>query len=114
MKVRRLAFQRILIDVGGCIALVDPCQMPCAAAWEAKQECELASCTSVCPVTNNATGMAYLACTEAADTCSCLPEQLAVQDCSAALAGTSVAECFPFGGNFTTSAITLATIFCSP
>jgi hypothetical protein len=103
----------LLLDVGGCIALVDPCQMPCAVAWEAKQQCELASCGTACPITDNASAMAYLTCTEMADECSCLPEQTAVQDCVTALAGTSVVQCFPIG-DFAANATNLATIFCNP
>jgi len=101
----------LVLNIGGCISLTDPCQMSCAAAWEARQLCELASCGSVCPVTDDTSGAAYEACVNTADTCSCLPESTVALTCQSGLAGSPASECFPLS-SFNAAAMTFATLFC--
>jgi hypothetical protein len=101
-----------LLNIGGCIALADPCQMPCAAAWEAKQQCEEAACpSSACPVTDATSGAAYEACINEADTCSCLPEATVAEACAQVLVVTPAALCFPSSG-FVNATLALGMLFC--
>jgi hypothetical protein len=101
----------VRLNIGGCILLTEPCQMACAAIWEAKQECELAACGSGCPVTNATTGAAYESCIATADTCSCLPEATAASNCQTALAGTAAAQCFPIL-TFNDTVAVMGALFC--
>jgi hypothetical protein len=55
--------------------------------------------------------MAYEACINEADTCSCLPEANVAQACQETLLLGPAAECFPTTG-FVTAAQTLGMLFC--
>ena len=60
------------INAGGCVALLEPCNAPCAEAYEAAATCDLAACESNCPVgTDPASFAAYKACVATADSCGC-------------------------------------------
>jgi hypothetical protein len=100
-----------LLNIGGCIALTDPCQLACAEVWEAKTQCEVAACGSVCPVTDATSGAAYEACISEADGCSCLPQASEAEACEQALLIGPAAECFP-NMSFVASAQILGMLFC--
>jgi hypothetical protein len=99
------------LDIGGCIALTDPCQTACGAALEAQLECEQFACQSVCPVTDMASEVAYETCINDSLACTCYPESKAYETCQANLVGSPAAKCFPIA-SFAQGATTLAQIFC--
>jgi hypothetical protein len=99
-----------ILNVGGCIALKEPCLLECAKASLAGQQCHTAACTS-CPLTSQTDEQAYLNCTTASDMCSCAPEHAENETCSAALLGTPAASCVPSGG-FTAGAQSVGMFFC--
>jgi hypothetical protein len=98
------------LNVGGCIALVDPCQMPCAYAATAVQQCHFAACAS-CPLSTAAGLQAFNACSDVADTCSCLPESTANQACVSRMKTSETANCYPAQG-FATAAAFYGKVFC--
>jgi hypothetical protein len=63
-----------LVNTPGCIALAEPCNQPCAAAFQAHILCDsLVACDptmGACLVTASSSS-AYEACSAAADTCGC-------------------------------------------
>jgi len=95
-------------NVGGCIALLAPCQMECAAAYEAKLSCEFAACESVC--LSSVAG--FNTCTGVAGGCECAPDVAAVVACESALAVGPQAECFFDANNFLEAAQSFGTLFC--
>jgi hypothetical protein len=99
------------LNVGGCVALRDPCQMPCARGLEAQLQCEAFSCASVCPITDMESDELYAQCIENALECSCRPQETIYEDCQTELVGSPAAECFPLD-NFSASAAVLAKVFC--
>jgi hypothetical protein len=101
----------IELNLGGCVALKDPCQTPCAVALEAELQCLEATCGVVCPLTDMAAETAYDDCLDKAATCSCLPETKVADDCQTELVGTPAAVCFPVM-DFVMGAETLGMIFC--
>jgi hypothetical protein len=58
-----------LINIGECIALVEPCNAACAAAYVDLNECQIAACTTG-PGCDDAGAPAILACTNEAVTCT--------------------------------------------
>jgi hypothetical protein len=101
----------LFLNIGGCVALKEPCQTKCAASFEAYVQCQTYSCASVCPVTDEMSAEAFAECAVQTEKCSCLPEQRAYEACQAELVGTSAAVCFPVD-SFVMAATTLAGIFC--
>src|SRR5262249_41439522 len=60
------------VNVGGCIAVLDPNNVGCAQNVEAKNACDHAACDSVCPVTDNASYQLWQQCVSSADvSCGC-------------------------------------------
>jgi len=63
-----------LVNTPGCVALVEPCNQPCAAAFQADVFCaNLAACnpmTGPCTVTASSS-TAYQNCAAAAGSCGC-------------------------------------------
>jgi hypothetical protein len=94
-------------NIGGCIALLDPCQAPCAAAFEDLQQCILASCKASCAPGS----AAFTACTSDAFECTCAAQLASANSCANALIGGPAAACV----DGTTSAgvlTTLSSLFC--
>jgi hypothetical protein len=64
-----------LVNTPGCVALAEPCNQPCAAAFQASVLCDnLKACnptTGPCAVTTGASQTAYDNCTAAASSCGC-------------------------------------------
>jgi hypothetical protein len=58
-------------NVAGCIELVDPSDLLCAQTQQALADCELAACSAKCPVTDQASLVAYEACAAQADATGC-------------------------------------------
>jgi hypothetical protein len=66
-------------NIGGCIALAEPCNLACASDVEAAQQCENAACnpsSGVCSVTDANSYASYMACinqatTQATGGCGC-------------------------------------------
>ena len=101
----------VFLNIGGCVALKDPCQMPCAHSLESLVQCQIYSCGSVCPISDYASAEAFQACAVQTEKCTCLPEARAYAECQSELVGTPAAVCFPVE-NFVTAATTLAGFFC--
>jgi len=67
------AFPVDVLNVAGCIALAEPCNLPCAKAALAYQTCALAACNPGGGPCNGATNTAILSCVAQAETaCGCL------------------------------------------
>jgi hypothetical protein len=98
-----------ILNVPGCIALTQPCQMACAYVSQAIQQCHYAACAS-CPL-DSAGLTGFQACTDVADTCSCMPEAVSNNACSSALADTASAGCFPLV-TFNAAAEFAGKVFC--
>lgn len=73
-------------NVAGCVEMADPSDAgaACAKAIQAAAVCVDRSCRASCPVTNEATRDAYLACTKLAATTSCATFAAAATACIAA------------------------------
>jgi hypothetical protein len=103
-----------LLNIGGCIAVVDPCQEACAEAVESNEVCPASACVPACP--NNASAAEIASCSDVARTCSCLAEATRTAAC-AALADDSVAgNCYPTAenGGFAGRAAFMGMLFCGP
>jgi hypothetical protein len=98
-----------VLNVGGCIAIVDGCQTPCAYVSSAIDQCHLTACATCLP--GGAGLQGFINCTNAADTCSCLPESTANADCAKRLETSVAANCFPTKG-FTAGAEYVGKVFC--
>jgi hypothetical protein len=62
----------VQVNVPGCIALLEPCNVQCAEAYQAWLRCEQAACESNCPVgTDTQSFTNYANCTCAADQGGC-------------------------------------------
>ena len=104
----------LFLNIGGCIALVDPCNQACAQAEEAAELCNVASCTAVCLPANPTTAdlNAFNGCTQASDTCSCNGYNNARTECADALGSSSSAGgCFATT-DFFASVQRLSSLFC--
>jgi hypothetical protein len=61
-----------LLNVAGCIALAEPCNLPCAEAILADLECDLAACSTASGPCSTATTSEVVNCISEADfTCGC-------------------------------------------
>jgi hypothetical protein len=56
------------INISGCIALLEPCNLACAQAYQYSYQCEVAACDSNCA---SSSINQYDNCTVTADDCSC-------------------------------------------
>jgi hypothetical protein len=57
------------INVAGCIALLEPCNLTCAEEVQAASECENAACESNCPISTTASVTAFDTCEDTAASC---------------------------------------------
>ena len=105
-----------LLNTGGCIALVDPCNIACAMVDEQGAVCSLASCGSACaPDASPSQQYAdYLACANEATRCSCLGPHTALGACANTLSSErSLAPCYGIGASSFGSAVAaIAGLFC--
>jgi hypothetical protein len=81
--------------------------MGCASAIEAQTQCVEYACGS-CASGGQA---AFQNCISVAQTCTCLNQTNALNDCRAKLEGTAAESCFPLT-SFVQGANELAQIFC--
>jgi hypothetical protein len=102
------------INVAGCIALLEPCNVECAKAYQSHAECQTLACGS-CTVTDATNLIQYQQCTTKSDLCGCQPYEISAA-CSGQLTGTSHASeiCITGGGaaTFQQYYLTVAPIFC--
>jgi hypothetical protein len=107
----------VYINIGGCVDLVEPCNLPCAKAFEAVSECTATACD---PVLYCTTGPAYSACEQAAQTGTCACDGFAASSScldSIAVAGhPAFATCLASqaNGDFQTTYTAVATFICGP
>jgi hypothetical protein len=97
-----------VLNVGGCVALADPCLTPCGEVYEAWTRCHEVACAS-CPL-DNGLG-AFEACTNIADTCSCAPLAAQVNTCLSAILDSPASKCLATTSNSFSSAGEFATSF---
>lgn len=98
-----------VVNQPGCLDLVDSAEASCAQSAQAQSECEQALCDSSCPVTDNASLVAWQQCATEADQgpcagyeSTCLQQQLGADAGGAACAGA----------DFPTAFTNVATVFC--
>jgi hypothetical protein len=105
----------IQLNYGGCVALLDPCQQPCAEALEAVIECEQFACNSACaPPDDLDAATAYELCAKTSQGCSCAPQQTVADGCETQLVGSPAAECFPPSSErFSSTASSFIRLFCA-
>jgi len=104
-----------LLNLGGCVALVDPCQEACAEVVQADEMCPATACTSNCGPT--ATGAEIQECSIAARQCSCRREATRTAMCSTLLSSIDpTAQCFPTldNGGFVGRVAFMGLLFCGP
>jgi hypothetical protein len=88
-----------VINVPGCVALAEPCNLPCAKAVLAQVACAYASCdpTTICagaaPTDLSACVAAATADPGAAAPCACQGYKAVVTECGNRLNGPSTAKC---------------------
>jgi len=88
------------VNLAGCIQLADPSDagITCATAIQAAQTCVQASCTPSCAITTDpATVAAYVACTNAAATSTCITYVTAAATCITSeqdAGGSASSDCF--------------------
>jgi hypothetical protein len=56
------------VNIAGCVALLEPCNVPCAQAYEYAFQCETQACGNNCV---NSSQTRYEDCTTTADNCGC-------------------------------------------
>jgi hypothetical protein len=95
------------LNIGGCVALLDPCQTACAAAIEEQTECQTYACGGCLPMGDTI----FDDCVDEAVTCLCKGVSKAYESCQTELVGSPAAKCFPIS-SFVQGATTLAQIFC--
>jgi hypothetical protein len=59
------------INISGCIALLEPCNVACAQAYQYSYQCEVVACDSNCAADSQIDVTPYDNCTVTADDCSC-------------------------------------------
>jgi hypothetical protein len=109
-------------NLAGCIELADvnATGLSCAQAVQAAADCADYACKTTCPVTDDASRAAYIACTTAASTGACSTYTLAAQACIATElgdGGTAASQrvqqwCFS-SSDPATQIAELALFFCS-
>jgi len=101
------------LNTGGCVALLEPCNLACGQAMTALQACTEAACAPSCPVTDGASAQALTACQETASACGCASYRDA-RSCFDAIAGRAgpAAVCEQPAAPFAQQAVTLGKLFC--
>lgn len=81
------------LNIGGCVAALDPCNVSCGIAIEQLSECQSAACGTPC---RSATVSDREACPTQAESCPCLAYHDEVHRCEAAIlaADGGAARCF--------------------
>jgi hypothetical protein len=107
----------VYANIPGCVALVEPCNQPCAQAVQALVQCDLGACDPVSACTSQT---AYDACRTAAEngTCAC-GSFVAPANCLGAVATAghpAFAACLgsQTSGDFQTVFAAVATTICGP
>ena len=103
----------VQINVPGCVALLEPCNVACATAYQAAFMCEAAACEPGCPATSSASWfMSYQACATTADGCGC-EKYTAASACVSSLVGPlhPASACLS-GNNFQEYYAEVAPLFC--
>jgi hypothetical protein len=73
------------LNVAGCVALAEPCNLPCAKTWLASIECREAACTSAdCPDQGD-----QITCAKTAAGCSACQAYASAAGCVDALTGAA-------------------------
>ena len=109
-----------LVNFPGCIALAEPCNLPCAEAALADMECDLVACDLASGPCAGASSAIRQSCIDASDTsCGCAGYH-ASQNCyqtllvdpssHPAVSLCGLADLADFGANFTA----VATFMCGP
>jgi hypothetical protein len=109
----------VVPNIAGCIELADNSAqgLACAQAVQAAADCVDYACKPSCPVTDDASRAAYIACTTAASTGACSTYTMAANACIAAEigdSGTSNVQTWCFSSaDPATQIAELALFFCS-
>ena len=70
------------MNLGGCVALLEPCNFECAHGMQAAEQCFQKACGSSCPpVTSQATYNQVVACETSAATCPCAAYMALLTQC---------------------------------
>jgi hypothetical protein len=104
-------------DIGGCIALLDPCEQPCAKLHMQIPFCVVDSCGPSCPLGDSALFARYQQCgAQAENGCPCLDVKTKAKQCFADIEakGSPAARCGGFKGGFQTQYNVVAPLFCGP
>ncbi len=100
------------VNVAGCIAVAETCNLPCAKAIQAREGCSSTSCNSVnCPITTQASFTAFNTCVTNADKCLC-KGYADVSACQSALADGGAAATVCNGPDFATLFKQVSGLFC--
>jgi hypothetical protein len=106
----------VYANVGGCVSVVEPCNLPCAKAFEAISQCTGTACNPATYCTDQTT---YDTCSQAAEngTCACDGFQKSA-DCMGGVATVghpAYAACFGSQTtDFQTVYTAVATLLCGP
>jgi hypothetical protein len=103
----------VSINVAGCIALLEPCNLECAQASMAHDQCNEASCGPNCPVFDSTSLQTYTSCGITSDQCGCAWEA-AREICTQSIQGSKhpAAVCVTGATTFQQYFETVAPIFC--
>jgi hypothetical protein len=99
------------VNQAGCIALAEPCNLPCAQAMQAETECSNAACSSYC-----ATLSSYDTCATESDSCGCSGYATSAA-CQTQITGTqhpAESTCDLNGVSFQAIYNATATFMCGP
>lgn len=77
-------YQTNWLNIAGCVALVEPCNQPCAEALNALQQCSMTACDAYCTLTTQA---AAGACESSSWTCATCQELEPLAGCMAQISG---------------------------
>jgi hypothetical protein len=100
------------INYAGCLAILDPNELPCAQAVQAAQQCGEAACLGSCPVQDIPSYYEYEKCVSLAQTsCGCQAWQQKAA-CANSLMGPGQ-MCFA-GNDWHESYTIVANLFCGP
>jgi hypothetical protein len=101
------------MNVGGCLALLEPCNSGCANTFEEDLECEQAACAANCPTTSSTTG--FENCTQAIDDCTPGCAKYSVgEGCQQFISGSNHpgAVCFANATDFQAQFTAIVPVFC--
>jgi hypothetical protein len=99
-----------IFNNAGCMAALDPCNLPCAEAVLALGQCEFDTC-----VPNCSTAPELTACVDQALPCPCGPYNEVAQDCGQAViaAKSPASRCLPSSGTEKDHFTVIASAICS-